>query len=234
MPPAKRKRVEAKKKAYKNPRNVYLKKITSQALNFKQTPSIPLPSQFRTTLRYSTYQVVINPGAAGTVSSHIFSANGLYDPDITGTGHQPIGFDQFMAMYDHYVVQRSRMTIQVSNRDGSYSQVVVLSLQDDVTATGNLDTMIENGQSVNAMVTPAGGSKAHCTLSLSADVLKFLGKKTGDASEIKGSASANPTEQCFFHISIAPNQGVDSSQCDVVVLLEYDVMFVEPVLLTAS
>ena len=36
-----------------------------------------------------------------------FSANGCYDPYISGTGHQPRGFDQWTAFYDHYCALRS-------------------------------------------------------------------------------------------------------------------------------
>ncbi len=54
-------------------------------------------------LRYCD-RLEIDPGASSALGEHFFSCVGLFDPDITGTGHQPMGFDQYMALYDHYQV----------------------------------------------------------------------------------------------------------------------------------
>jgi len=51
-------------------------------------------------LRYSDYFQLTT--TSGAVSTYVFAANGLYDPNITGTGHQPMGFDQLLQFYNHY------------------------------------------------------------------------------------------------------------------------------------
>lgn len=45
-------------------------------------------------------------GIASTTSPgvHVFRGNSLFDPDLTGTGHQPLGFDQWSAFYQSYMV----------------------------------------------------------------------------------------------------------------------------------
>ena len=40
--------------------------------------------------------------------------NSLFDPDQTGTGHQPYYFDQFAALYNRYTVLGSKLTAEFS------------------------------------------------------------------------------------------------------------------------
>ena len=74
-------------------------------------PRIPLNGVQNTEiikLRYCT-QVSI-PGGAGH-GSYQFRANSLYDPDLSGVGHQPMGFDEMSARYLHYQVLGSRIKV---------------------------------------------------------------------------------------------------------------------------
>jgi hypothetical protein len=41
---------------------------------------------------------------ATVVAYNTYRANGLYDPDYTSTGHQPLGYDQWSALYFCWVV----------------------------------------------------------------------------------------------------------------------------------
>lgn len=46
---------------------------------------------------------------AGVPAFYQFAGNSLYDPDISGTGHQPLGFDQWSAFYNKYCVTGSKI-----------------------------------------------------------------------------------------------------------------------------
>ena len=67
---------------------------------------IGFPQSMRTKLRYATRVDFVPTGT--TVVSKTFLANGLYDPDTTVGGHQPRGFDEFMAAYTTFTVQGSK------------------------------------------------------------------------------------------------------------------------------
>jgi len=51
------------------------------------------PSQKIVKMRYvDRYQNTLNGAGYGLVQ---WRANGCFDPDVTGTGHQPLGYDQW-------------------------------------------------------------------------------------------------------------------------------------------
>ncbi len=71
--------------------------------------SQPLKKKTVVKLRYVD-TISIDPGVAA-IASHDFLANGLFDPDNTGTGHQPLGFDQMTLMYNQYRVLSSKIKV---------------------------------------------------------------------------------------------------------------------------
>lgn len=62
-----------------------------------------MPLTFRTKLVYCDPWNNSVPASA-TISWNSFRLNGLYDPWYTGTGHQPMGYDQMCLFYDNYLV----------------------------------------------------------------------------------------------------------------------------------
>jgi hypothetical protein len=53
--------------------------------------------------------------ASGVISNYTFALNDLYDPNVTGTGHQPKGFDQLAALYFRYKVLSVHVKVTVTN-----------------------------------------------------------------------------------------------------------------------
>lgn len=66
------------------------------------------PQQVKVRLRY--VDVLTMTSTAGAITKNAFSMNSLYDPDYTGVGHQPYGFDQWGALYQYYTVLGSKLT----------------------------------------------------------------------------------------------------------------------------
>jgi len=59
---------------------------------------------FRTTLKYSDVQVISNTVGSG-FTTWVLRPNSVFDPDLTGVGHQPLRFDQLAAMFQQYRVR---------------------------------------------------------------------------------------------------------------------------------
>lgn len=193
------------------------KSITPYGSNF-------VPEQMRVRLNYVDWNLLLPLPVPGGGYTFTYSANSCYDPNVTSTGHQPLGFDNMMALYNHFVVVRSWITVTLGTTDaGVYS--VVLTQDDDTTVAGSLSFAQEQPKSTFKMFQAASGP---VSVSQSFDAAKNFGEAFMNQSSLIGNASANPTEQSFYHISIN-NQGVSmtATNCYANVSIWYDVIFSE-------
>lgn len=192
----------------------------------------PVPNRMATKLRYVEY-TTLDPGAAGLAAVHIVTANGCYDPNISGVGHQPRGFDQLMTFYDHYTVVSSKITVDFANPTASAtnSLAIGIALKDNNTPYGNYNDYAE-GRNVVSMLLPAttASSGGHVrTLSKTFSTRKFLGVASPLSNAyVRGDVASNPTEEAYFHIYCAPLGLVDSSYIRIQYRIEYNVIFTEP------
>lgn len=197
------------------------------------SPAFPMAKTFKMKTRYVDI-FELNPGVVGTPATKVFSLNGLYDPDITGIGHQPIGFDEIMPLYDHYTVIGARARLTFTNGDPNVAQRIILQLKDQSTTSTNISEILENGMSRWCVASKEGGGKDTCTLSINCSMNKFFGKKTLTEHDYRGGISSNPTEQVYLHCTAAPLDGVDSIGVKCTLVIEYIAIFHEPKQLTQS
>lgn len=188
----------------------------------------PLPFKLVTKLAYN--QQFLLSGAAGATAVRVFDASTLYDPDYTGTGHQPLGFDQIMPMYDHYVVLGSKITCRFA--PGTPSMVIGVSGNAVVTPKTDPSHYIEAGATSHmAVVYQANMPIINQTYSPKI----HLGIDDPMAADkLQGTASSNPTDNWFYHVFAAPFNSGESVSCYVDVTIEYTAAFIEPVQLAQS
>ncbi len=175
-------------------------------------------------------------GTAGAITQYTFSANGVYDPNVTGSGHQPLGFDTMMLYYEQYTVVRSSLTLRFVG-NGAQAATVSVSLAPDTTSAV-LPDIIENGYVITKVVDGRGNSgygtgQRVMSLSLPCDVVKYFGRKSQreilDDANLYGTAAANPTEQVYFAINTwGFGDFTDNTSVSMDAVIEYDVIFWEP------
>lgn len=196
--------------------------------------SMPLyPARFKTHIRYCD-SISLSTGVS-VAGNYVFSANGLFDPDITGTGHQPMGFDQVMLSYEHYCVTRSVMTLNVRHTATTQSGNCGILLTSGSTPSTDYQRNLENGllvrQRYNA--TPYEGSLG--TLVNKMDIAKFGSvRNLLDNPDYKGTTAANPVEQSYYHISAWNSDNVNVGTFSIDVMIDYEAWFFEPRDLTQS
>lgn len=202
----------------------------------KTTPLFPIVKQISGQIYYD-YQKTLT-GGVGAIPTNFYSVNGLFDPDVTGVGHQPIGFDQMMALYEQFTVVRAHIKVTFASA-GDHARVGVYLNPD--TTSASLPRLVENGLMkmgvVNGPAT-ANGTHSFCTLELTCDIPKYFGK-TREAilasPEMYGTIAANPTEQAYF--AVCAWAAFDSS-ADVTVaydvIVTYESVYWEPKKLASS
>lgn len=144
----------------------------------------------------------MNPGL-GSVASHIFRANGLYDPDYTSSGHQPYGFDQWMTYYNQFTVLGSKCTARFLNYQGTSGNACMVGIQLKDTATvdnTNPNDIIEQGRSKWTLIQPFGGTRDQAMVTKGFSTKKYYQAYNSLDDIYRGSALADPTEQAYFHI----------------------------------
>lgn len=175
-------------------------------------------------------------GTGGVYSQYVFTANGLYDPNVTSTGHQPMGFDYMMALYEQYTVLSSKITVRACG-NGIQAVNVGLCLSPD-TVTLVVPDIVENGlMTAKVLDGRAGGGYGTGvrikTLNLNCDVAKYFGRRNQrelvDDVTLSGTAAANPAEQVYFVIGQwGFGSFTDNTAIAFDVTIEYTARFWEP------
>lgn len=198
------------------------------------TATLPLGKTFKFNTRYFDRGFALNAGVT-LAASHVFRANDLFDPDYTGIGHQPIGFDQMMQMYRNYTVIGSKITVTFRNSDATNPQMVGIMLKDSPGTLTDVRQIVENGNVTHALCNPAGDDNSQRILTYKCSPAKFLGRPNIlSEDELRGTASTSAPVGAYYHVwSYAPN-GADPGNLDFHVQIEYTAVLTEPVKLTLS
>ena len=183
-------------------------------------------------LRYASSGALSS--TSGAVATYIFSVNGLFDPDITSTGHQPMGFDQMMVSYNHYYVTSAKITVTFRNQTGNATPVVSISVMPDTTPITVSDRIVEFGDCNMTILESKAVAGSVKTLQQSVSMRRIMGvDDIVDNSELRGDAASNPTEQTYFHVQTW-NNDVFTCAINFDVVIDYQAIFAEPRVLTES
>lgn len=184
----------------------------------------PFAQQRRCTVRYAALKRFT--AAAGGTAYHVFSTNGLYDPDITGVGTQPLYFDQLMTIYNHYTViaSRARVTFGPGNTNQE-TQICGVHLDDDAnpgTVTG-VDMAMRPGAIVRLFNPDANAP----VIKHSWNAKRTFAGNPLSKSELSGDVSNNPTEQSYYIIWVYNTATATTQDVELMIQIEYDVVFHE-------
>lgn len=223
---SKRRRTYRKKRPYYRKRRKFTKNSTSNAMSI--VSKSPIGRSFFTKHRYVEV-ITLDPTTPAFSTGYVYSLNGMYDPNITGTGHQPMGFDTFVGLYDHYRVFATHVKVTFSNRDPTYAMRVALCIRDDNTLDLDMVKSAENGLCKTTVLGAGGSAAATKTLTFKTKTSQFFKRKITQDDEMKGSISANPGEQYFLHICVEPMiPGLETSGVTCEVTLDYFAKWEEP------
>jgi len=185
------------------------------------------PNTILTTLRYCDFFVMTS--GAGVISTQVFAANGLFDPDITGTGHQPMYRDTYAGIYNNYVVIGSKITVTATVMEGDSTSIFILAGDDDSTPPSGILTRMEaNNSSYTTLGMPSGGASQK-TLYGTFAPLRDFGTAVEDDGASAVNVGANPSQLWCYQVSLRPGDGTYSGTMKWLISfdIEYTVKFME-------
>jgi len=168
----------------------------------------------------------------------VFRGNSIFDPDLTGVGHQPLGHDQWANFYEYYRVLGSSIVVDFATQDTADSVlcVIVPSEESTVLDSGNGDTYGESNYAKTKLLNFRGGYDA-VTLGSYISTEKALGVHRVDSGFDEAAAfGANPSAGAawFWHVYVGTRSGAGPPSCDVSVKITYIVECMKRKQLTQS
>lgn len=140
---------------------------------------------------------------SGAITFLQFCCNGMWDPYITGAGHQPLYFDQLTTIYDHYCVTSAKIKVQVVPlfaTEYGFTAGILLNDADATTGLTTGNTCIEQNRcQVWRMGSGTNGTQV-APMYADWNCYKEFGPDPLDDPSLSGSSSANPTETTNFLI----------------------------------
>lgn len=170
--------------------------------------------------------IVLNPGA-GSAATTIFRTASLFDPWLTGVGHQPVNFDQLMLIYQHYVVYGCRYKVFFNNTEvnSGGTAIVGVSVSDSPTAApaGDWRIYAENGMCDWKYCAISGNDNITC-LEGYVDNAKVRGVTRSSLftdNTFRGNVSSDPADGVYLKIFASGINAADIGQINCTVQLTY-------------
>lgn len=234
MPPRKTKRAYKKKRTYRRRR--------------RNNPRRPIlsgfPSKKLVKLRYVDTGVNLDAPSAGMAQT-IYRANSCFDPYQPTGGHQPMGYDQWSAIYEKYTVLGSKITMKwnplaVANLTPGRFGILLSTDTVGVTNFSTINSLLESKLIGNAYKTfgpyDSATNNRACTTTKKFSAKRFFGKvNVVDGSANTALTSTNPGNEAYFIPWVAAIASAqDPEVATFTITIDYIVQFSNPRILDGS
>lgn len=173
--------------------------------------------------------VRITESASGVGNFNSFRLNDLYDPDFTGTGSQPVGFDQVSALYTRFRVLKVAVSIDWVKRGTTSSAYAVAYPSAQSTLPAGCQAWPLQPYAKSGAICLGGPSMFHT--SMVCDLPKILGLTRAqymDEIDFTCTNSSSPTRSPYLHVGVFSRFGT-LVDCEVYVRFVYSVECSQPV-----
>lgn len=196
----KRRFIRRYRKYAKKRRFAYKGRRKGRRLTLRNKGISPFPSRYITNLKYSeTFSV----GTTLGVSKYQFRLNSIFDPNLTGTGHQPYGHDELSDLYNRYrVISASYVVTVAPNIAGSTRLLCCIPSNEDIALPGELEQIMERP---SARFRTLIGGQLPCTLRGKCYIPKLVGRTRAQYmadDRYQAAFGASPQEDALLNIFI--------------------------------
>lgn len=225
-----------RKKTYRRKRKSRIPKLFSS-----QKPKVAggFPSKKMVKLKYA--QEITLAGTSAGIVQHQFRCNSVYRPDYTtgGTyGHQPMNFDRWAALYEHYTVISAVLKVTPtdttnSNKLPGYLGVMVSTDSGGTSQLAYVVSLFENNLNSHKFLQVGNSSAPSRTWGGMGLKSYFNAKRLfgvvnpEDGIGYGASITTNPDRDAYFNVYLASIRGNTPANITALVEIEYTVMFDE-------
>lgn len=197
----------------------------------------PFPLRQTRTLTYCD-AVILTPTAGDDVANHVFRANSIFDPDESGTGHQPYAHDTFMTLYSKYSVKSAVIDISfapptiIGDSNQAFARAVACGVWNNDFSTPITDpTLIREQPGSNSKVLTLND-----VVTVRGAYLRDTRIPMFDAGEASATFGTNPAETIYFNVFAAGEAGanMDDQIITAFIKIQYEVEMWEPKKLGSS
>jgi hypothetical protein len=185
---------------------------------------IGFPDRLTTILKY--VEVNTHTGSA-TPSAQAWACNSAYDPNFSGSGHQPSFFDNFSAIYGRYFVRTFKVELEITNTLAT-TAVEAVCVYSDVSVTGStVDQISESKYSKWCTVglSTSGTSVRRITMPWMSSA-KLMGQPFTEADDnMYSDIGSGPIDTAFCITKLAAVDGITTMTAIVKTSIFMEVVF---------
>lgn len=195
------------------PKKQWKEKKPYSATSYGHQPQLSL-SEFRSTdvpdfsclkFIYSDFRTLVSVLNQG---EYVYRLNSLFDPDQTGVGGQPDGFDQWKALYQNYRVVAAHVCVEFI----CTSALVGLATMAPTSAVAGIGSAEEAGGLRHARTAPftngiLGKMKAMYHMN---ELVGYTPEAVLGDNTLQSSVTTNPTNQQYLHVCTETGGATDS------------------------
>jgi len=166
--------------------------------------SSPIPDKFMTKMRYSSLQSMTTAGI-GIPATYSFRMNSIFDPDLSGVGHQPLGHDELTPLYTKYNVTGCSYIVTFTNQSATDYADIAVALRPNTNGWATMSTVLESAYVKRGVLGPESGSRnirvirGYCSIAKIRGVAKDKIRDENDYSALIGAnPTLTPTLQIYF------------------------------------
>lgn len=177
------------------------------------------------------YGQVINLDLSSTGGAeNAFRLNSLFDPDFTGVGTQPVGFDQWSGLYNRYRVHSCKVHVEFISSGTTLGAICGVSIRRDSTVSNQYQDLVGEPYTVWTGVGSAQAGPGCIHTGASVREIYGIGNSSFMDEDYSASISGSPSRIVYGHVwANTWTQTAEAVAMRAAVHLIYDVEFYERV-----
>jgi hypothetical protein len=179
-----------------------------------------IPARMFVNLKFAQGYALV--GASG-LAGRTFSLNAPFDPDVTGTGNQPVYYDQLAALYNKYRVIRAHWRVKVVSKTATNAGVVAAAPTPAVADTSFASVEELSGEPGGSAKEFGSAGSPPATISGCCDMAEVYGNHKAAVSVLDSYAAVNnarPSNEVYLALNVNTSGTTDTTQLMVEIVYE--------------